>query len=546
MNVINDPWMFVEYLDGTKKQISVRQAFIDAEKIKHLDTPVFHGIKTTIYDLSTIRLLSIILSATYYKPENNFKAKKEYFFKDMFEKGWNLEDILAYLDKWEYKFNVEDAQYPFLQYATLEETPNEDSSYISKISPIAPGMANKFFGPIRSNGTEEENGDCFISLFNLSMDELVYVLLYNATLNSSCMAARYPHKSLDANSSVFVLPVGKNLRETIIYNCLPLTKSFRPDEEDEDKPFDRPIWELNGKDDIEKYKKYEDMYNNVLLCSILPTIPMKAFFEAGKVTNITLAGGQYKDAFFTPDEEKALTSGFLQANPWVISNMETKKDGTIAYSVSGFKDGVKLISLCISMTSTLPDKFQCNIVRPELQENHDAQCIVYFRKFTDEKKTKMQQFGTTKVDQDVFDTLYEENKHKDAEIFETAYTTIYNQFKVFTNKLRLALQNADAKRLYDSKYHWDPQDQFLEHFENKMTNYFLNTFCTSLGDDDCLNNAVNYMCDTAKEHLAKFFNEFCLNSRFVMDFAKEKQISVATIEKARRNALPQPEEAVVE
>ena len=79
-----------------------------------------------------------------------------------------------------------------------------------------------------------------------------------------------------------------------------------------------------------------------------------------------------------------------------------------------------------------------------------------------------------------------------------------------------------------------------------MTNYFLNTFCTSLGDDDCLNNAVNYMCDTAKEHLAKFFNEFCLNSRFVMDFAKEKQISVATIEKARRNALPQPEEAVVE
>ena len=38
MNVINDNWLFVRYSDDTVRQISVRQAFIDAE---HALDPVY-------------------------------------------------------------------------------------------------------------------------------------------------------------------------------------------------------------------------------------------------------------------------------------------------------------------------------------------------------------------------------------------------------------------------------------------------------------------------------------------------------------------------
>ena len=69
MNIINDPWLFVEYLDGTTTQVSVRQAFTAAEKIRKFVTPCFHKTVMYAYDIPVIQLFVTILQAAYYKPE---------------------------------------------------------------------------------------------------------------------------------------------------------------------------------------------------------------------------------------------------------------------------------------------------------------------------------------------------------------------------------------------------------------------------------------------------------------------------------------------
>ena len=61
MNVLNDNWLFVRYNTGKVKQISVRQAFLDAEKIKDIETPTFHGTTVSLYDVPVIQFLSILL-----------------------------------------------------------------------------------------------------------------------------------------------------------------------------------------------------------------------------------------------------------------------------------------------------------------------------------------------------------------------------------------------------------------------------------------------------------------------------------------------------
>ena len=150
MNIINDPWLFVEYLDGTKTQVSIRQAFIDAEKIKNIDTPVFHNTKVSIYEVPVIQFLATILETVYFKPENNFVAHNKYFCKNLMNDGWDLQLILDYLNKWQDRFNLFDEKYPFMQDISLkkyikDENNDNDLSYISKISVVAPGANNLIF-----------------------------------------------------------------------------------------------------------------------------------------------------------------------------------------------------------------------------------------------------------------------------------------------------------------------------------------------------------------------------------------------------------------
>lgn len=214
--MINDDWLFVRYLNNEVKQISVRQAFIDADKIKNIETPIFHNTRVYIYDVPVIQLLSTILLATYFKPEVNFKAHSSYFSKDLMKNGWDLDLILSYLDQYQHKFNMFDDTYPFLQNIKLKQqkTKDEDNislGYISKTNLVAPGGNNLIFEHNSSTKTD-------LCSYKPTEDELVYILLYLRTMATSPMSKYYPNKALCGNTTMFMINYGKNLKETIVFS----------------------------------------------------------------------------------------------------------------------------------------------------------------------------------------------------------------------------------------------------------------------------------------------------------------------------------------
>ena len=159
-------------MDDTVRQISIRQAFIDAEQIKNIETPVFHGTPVKLYEVSVMQFLAVIVLAAYFKPENGFRAKAKFF---NLSSEWDTDLILKYLDQWETRFELFDEKYPFLQDPSLKGQANFDNtsalSYISKVSIITPKNNNIVF--------EHRNNEHFdMDQYTPTVDELVYLLLY--------------------------------------------------------------------------------------------------------------------------------------------------------------------------------------------------------------------------------------------------------------------------------------------------------------------------------------------------------------------------------
>ena len=480
MNVINDNWLFVEYLDGHKEQISIRKAFIDADKIKDIDTPIFHDSKVFIYDVPIILFLVTILEAAYFKPEYRFKSGKKNFSKELMKNGWDKNILNTYFDKWENRFNLFDEKYPFLQEIKLKEIENSKNDYISKLSPIAPAGNNLIFE--NSSNTPIEN---LIDKYDFDITELIYVLLYTNAMGVSPMPAKYPNKSLMANATMYIIPKGKNLKETIIYNCLPLIYSARPNIEEPDIKYDRPIWELDSKDEILEY----DMANisdNILLCSFFPSILLYVDFKDNKIENIIISKNS-EDCILDKKSREALSTAYVTKNPWTIMSSIVEKDvTTIKYKE--WNKSLKIISLCISITKKLMSgNIHCNIINTTLQENHDAICEIYYREF-DKYKCNVYSIGKYIVPQYVFDILQDDENYIIAENFESIISDIQRYIKAFKG-------SGISSKIVDS---WNLQfSQFAE-------NYFLGDFIKNINAP--IKNSVDILTKQAKQIIDNSIN----------------------------------------
>ena len=499
MNIINDPWLYATYTDGSSSLVSVRTAFTDAEKIRSIDTPTFHNTRAYIYDLPVVQLLTTVLQASYFKPEHKFKSGRKAFAKELMENGWDNKIISDYLDKWESRFNLFDEKYPFLQDATLEfqakvsksKTPKPDYSYIANVSPIAPGMNNTFFGKVRSNCTDEEN---FIRTYEFDEIELVYILLYISSMGGSPCPAQYPNKSLVSNASLFIIPTGKNLKETIIYNCLPLVDSSRPNEDDEDIKYDRPVWELDSKEEILEYDM-ESISKNVLLCTFFPGIPLRVIYEDGKIVTVMIARKE-EDCIFNNKAMSSLKDAYVETNPWAIKTSFTTKEEEQVFVYRNWNPDMKLISLCIEITSKLPQGNYCRVINPEYQDNHHALCYVYYREF-DGKKTNILSYGRYSISQDVFDELQETDKrHEKAVLFSSRLDKITSYAEMCKNEVITA-------KKYNTQF-----SALIRKMYQKLELFFLHDFLPNIDNEDILEKSYALIRQEAHDVLVKAFENF--------------------------------------
>lgn len=481
MNVINDPWLFVEYMDGSKKQVSVRQAFKDATKIRQLETPTFHNTKMYIYDVPVIQFLSVILLSAYFKPEQNYASGEPNFSKQLMKSGWNQKVIDKYLDKWQNRFNLFDDKHPFMQDITLKDKVKAPTStdYIAQFSPIAPAGNNIVFETAPSEATGN-----IIQNYDMDETEIVYTLLYQNSMGTTIMAAQYPNVSLTNKNTSFMVLQGNSLRDTIIYNSLPLCDSERPSEYNQDSPSDKPVWELDSKKEVLDYE-LSKLWQNVLLCSFFPSLPVLLTYDNG-LKNVTLSKTT-DDSPVDKDTREELSNSYLLENPWAIVNLVIEKDDKKLYKPKEWTQALKIINLCIEITKKNSSRTLCRLVSPEIQENHNAKCFIYYREF-DKYKCNVYSCGRCELNQDIFDVFQDEDNHKIAEQYQNILDDIMTRLKVFKN---------------NSGLNKNKGDELIFRFSKSAEYYFLNTLVANIKDEDIIEQVVTYLSKTARQLVDK-------------------------------------------
>lgn len=489
MNVINDPWLFVEYLDGKKTQISIRQAFIDAKKIKNINTPEFHNTKVYIYEVPVIQFLVTILEAVYFKPETDFSARSKYFSRKLLETDWDEKLILEYLDKWQNRFNLFDDKYPFMQDISLKTfiekddkkndiTDIENTTYISRSSIIAPGLGY----PIFEHHSEKVNESIYLKNYKLDLVELIYILLYTRSIGTSPMAQRYPNKSICANATMFTINYGNNLFETILFNSLSLRDSNY-----ELEIFDKPVWELESYADIYKYN-IEDLYKNPLMCTFLPILPIYVLYDNDKIKDILLARETYK-TLFDKEFRQSISSAYCINNPWAIRSSIKEEDKEFEKYKEWTKN-ISLLNLCIDITKRLPSGIACNIISSDIQENKHAKCIIYYRQY-DDMKANVLSFGKYEVSQDILDILQEEKNHENAIQFQTIIKKILDKFNNFKDS-GIPKYIINKCKLEFSKY---------------AEQYFFNIFINNINNDpNIIQTTIDKLIKYAKNQVKNLTN----------------------------------------
>lgn len=487
MNVLNDNWLFVRYNTGKVKQISVRQAFKDAEKIKDIETPTFHGTTVSLYDVPVIQFLSILVLSAYFKPKNKFKASGKFFNKKLTEDGWDLKVIEDYFNKWEKRFNLFDDKYPFLQDIRLKEEIKEkaDNSFIGRSNLLAPANNNLVFEHITNSAFD-------INEFVPSIDELIYILLYTRSLGTSSMFAQYPYKAMASNATMFILNKGKNLKETIIANCLPLRDS------NTDGFYDRPIWELDSLEDITKFD-LENMYKNTLICTYF-LYPIYIQYEDDTIKDIIVArsipqeievdenGKKIKkplvtnyDIYFNSETRKALMDAYSFYNPWTIKRYKEEKDiGSWGYKE--WDNSIKLTNLCIEITKHTPEGCGCNLINSDLQANENVNNTIYYREY-DGQKSNVLSFGKYNIEKGILSKLQNEKNHEKAQEFQNMLDKIQNKFYIFKDS------ELTGSSLKDCKFAFS---KFAE-------NYFFTTFVSNITKKDCVDKATEAFVEESKK-----------------------------------------------
>lgn len=489
MNIINDPWLYVKYLDGHITQVSVRQAFIDAEKIQNIETPTFHNTKVYIYDVPVIQLLATIVLAAYFKPEYNFRSSSKYFSKELMNKGWDIDIILNYLDKWQDRFNIDDNTYPFLQDIRLKpilDYENKDKiKYVTKVNIIAPNTESPKF-------EHNSNIPMNIEEFTPSLDELAYILIYDGSMGTSINADNYPGKSLTANCTLFAIGIGETLKDTIIYNCLPLRDSIK-----EEDMYDKPIWEFDNRDDVLQYiNKDTNIGNNVLMCSFFPSFPLLAAIKDNELVDFVYANRKHSDekiCIIDKSIRESISQNYIFNNPWAIrtSGLDDDKNEVVKYK--SWSNSIKLLNLCIDITKHLTSSDACDIISTEYQLNKGSKISIYYREY-DKMKCNLLSFGKYEVDQNILEYLQNSANHDKAEQFQKILDRIeksFNEFKAsgFGNIV------VDSTKLRFSR--------FAEH-------YFFNEFCTNIEDDNIIKQSIDILIKEAKT-LAKSFETITNN-----------------------------------
>lgn len=413
-NLIDEPWIKVKYLDGTVTEVGIRKCFEDAEIIDDILAPSFRRDTMHIYYIPTLRLLTTIVMAAYFKPEQDFASRNLKYLRK-FENGIYTDVIKEYLDKFHDRFDVLSADYPFLQNKDILGKVKENDHCITW-NPFIPGDNNKIFGKNRSQNLEAKD---ILSQFDMSVKEYVYYLLYTATMGVYPAATVSGETSLEAKVMIYISLKGNNLSQTICNNVFKLNKS-----NDSDCGYDRPVWELEKVADVEKIFPVDSdtsRQNNKLICSFYPGISiMNTGTSGSKISGFVRTGKEtIQGATLNQIETKILSEPNNYCCDCAVSM--TNKDNDKIYKPFNV-DTDFASSVCIASTAHIDDDLACNILCD--RDVADSSIRVFFRVFDGMKVSLMQCGEISGNNSKTWEILTNKSKHDIAVKYYATYSKI--------------------------------------------------------------------------------------------------------------------------
>lgn len=221
-NLIDEKWIPVRLLDGSRDELGVRDALLRASKLAVIEDP------SPLVVAVLHRFLLAVLYRALEGPTDIDQAKA------LFKAGLPAEKITAYLEKWRNRFWLFDEKYPFGQIPTFN--PKIWRSWTVLATEHNADNAKVLFDHV---GIESPG--------SISEGTAARWLLATLGFSVSCGKSELAHTgTAPSATAAMALPLGRDLHDTLLLSLVPVNKSIIY--------HDLPMWE-RAPEPVEELKK---------------------------------------------------------------------------------------------------------------------------------------------------------------------------------------------------------------------------------------------------------------------------------------------------
>src|SRR3990170_4288024 len=218
-NLIDEKWIPVRCLDGSRDELGIRDTLLRAKEIAAIEDP------SPLVVAGLHRLLLAVLYRALEGPTDIDQAKV------LFAEGLPTDRITAYLKKWRDRFWLFDEKYPFYQVPDYE--PREEKGQKQwKPWTVLAAEHNADNAKVLFDHIDNTDSGAIAS----SKAARWLIACQTFALGGGNSDFRYT-KSGPSATAVMALPLGRTFQDTLLFSLVP--------ENREVLAFDRPLWERN-------------------------------------------------------------------------------------------------------------------------------------------------------------------------------------------------------------------------------------------------------------------------------------------------------------
>ncbi|MBI5431061.1 MAG: type I-E CRISPR-associated protein Cse1/CasA [Nitrosomonadales bacterium] len=210
-NLIDEKWIPVRFLDGTRDELGIHDTLLRAKKIATIEDP------SPLVVAALHRFLLAVLYRALEGPTDINQAKT------LFKEGLPSEKITTYLEKWRDRFWLFDEEYPFGQIPTF--APNTWRAWTALAAEHNADNAKVLFDHVDTTASG-----------SIKPATAVRWLLATQTFAVSAGKSEIAHTGTAPSAgSVMAIPVGLNLCDTLLFCLVPQNQAVMQ--------ADIPMWE---------------------------------------------------------------------------------------------------------------------------------------------------------------------------------------------------------------------------------------------------------------------------------------------------------------